>query len=715
MLSKIRVMLAAALAVAAAAPAFSFARTTAPAPAALRPGLDFIHVCTDAGAGGYEAFPDVCRLSDGRLMCVFYAGHDHVSFATADHPKGGRISFCVSNDEGLTWSAPRLLFDGPDDDRDPSIVQLPSGRLLCNFFILRRKEGPTQPAWDGLGTWLVESDDLGRTWSAPRRISADYYCSSPVRVLPDGRLMLGLYREEQGRAWGAVTSSADGGRTWGPTVDIPNGGWKLDAETDIVRLADGTLLAAEREKATSMCYSRSKDGGRTWSVSAPLGFPGHCPYFLKTRRGVLLLAHRLPQTSLHWSLDDGRTWSANVLVDDLIGAYPSMVELRDGSILIVYYEEGAGSSIRARRFSIDAGGVKWLTFGSGTAGAPGGGAAGKAAPAPDLDARFHSTESWLGADGIYSVTLSDRRTAWLFSDTWIGVIRGGRRAEPRMINNSAGITEGGGPARFYYAGVDGREKALFAPPDGRGWFWPWAAVLDGGRLWLFATRVERAEGSGAFGFAHFGTALGEVENPGDAPTAWRVRWRDVPAAWAPRVFWGSAALAAGGYVYVYGFLENGKKGLDFRRGMLAARAPSGRLGDFSAWRFFDGNAWQEDIRTAAEICADVATEYSVTRLPGRGRFLLVTHDAFLSPKIVARTAANPWGPWSDKIELYTCPEADAKRGVFCYAAKHQPVYSDEKTIVVSYATNADDMNTVLDNPSLYVPRFIRLPLGAIPD
>jgi len=351
----------------AAAPAFSIGQTTAPAPAALRPGVDFVHVCTNGGAGGYEAFPDVCRLNDGRLMCVFYAGYGHISFPNADWPMGSRISYCVSDDEGRSWSAPRLLFDGPDDDRDPSIVQLPSGRLLCNFFILRHKEGPKQPAWDGLGTWLVESDDLGRTWSAPRRISADYYCSSPIRILPGGSLMLGLYREDQGRAWGAVTSSADGGRTWGPVVDIPDGGWKLDAETDVIRLGDGTLLAAERQQATSMCYSRSKDGGRTWSVSAPLGFPGHCPYFLKTRRGVLLLAHRLPQTSLHWSLDDGKTWSANVLVDDCFGAYPSMVELRDGSILIVYYEEGEGSSIRARRFRVDAGGVKWLTFGSAPA------------------------------------------------------------------------------------------------------------------------------------------------------------------------------------------------------------------------------------------------------------------------------------------------------------------------------------------------------------
>ena len=35
---------------------------------------DFVHVCQDAGAGGYEAFPDVCRRADGQLICVFYAG-----------------------------------------------------------------------------------------------------------------------------------------------------------------------------------------------------------------------------------------------------------------------------------------------------------------------------------------------------------------------------------------------------------------------------------------------------------------------------------------------------------------------------------------------------------------------------------------------------------------------------------------------------------------
>ncbi len=328
----------------------------------LKPKGDFVvppplfgYVCTDAGAGGYEAFPDVCRLSDGRLMAVFYAGYGHVALPNEQLPKGGRISYCTSADEGHTWSKAEVLYDGPDDDRDPSIVQLANGLLVCNFFSLRKSEGKSPP-WTGLGTWMVTSSDLGKTWSEPKQIAADYYCSSPIRELPGGRLVLGLYRELPKSAAGAVGLSDDGGKTW-RTVDIDNGGTRLDAETDVIRLADGTLYAAERP---AMCYSVSKDDGATWSVSKPIGFVGHCPYLLRTGDNIILLAHRLPATSLHYSLDECKTWSENVPVDTVGGAYPSMVNLKDGSVLIVYYEEGAGSSIRYRRFRATPQGIEWL-------------------------------------------------------------------------------------------------------------------------------------------------------------------------------------------------------------------------------------------------------------------------------------------------------------------------------------------------------------------
>jgi hypothetical protein len=126
------------------------------------PAPMFAYVCQDAGAGAYEAFPDVCRLSDGRLMAVFYAGYGHVAMPNEQLPKGGRICSCTSSDEGHTWTKAEVLYDSPDDDRDPSIVQLKNGQLICNFFSLRKASEPGKP-WIGLGTWIVTSNDLGRT------------------------------------------------------------------------------------------------------------------------------------------------------------------------------------------------------------------------------------------------------------------------------------------------------------------------------------------------------------------------------------------------------------------------------------------------------------------------------------------------------------------------------------------------------------------------
>ncbi len=319
----------------------------------------FVYVCQDGGNGGYEAFPDVARLADGRLICVFYDGWTHVSLPNDARPRGGRISAVYSSDEGRTWSAPGLVFDGPNDDRDPSIVQLSDGRLLCNYFSL---ESNGEGGYTGLGSWVVASNDAGKTWPEPQQLARDYYCSSPIRELKDGTLLLGLYREGNGDANGAVIRSTDKGATWSDPINIDNGGLRLDAETDVIPLTDNRIYAAQRTEKESMRFSVSADKGLTWSVSTPIGFPGHCPYLHRAPDNTLLLAHRVPQTSLHFSRDEGVTWSENVLVDDFIGAYPSMVTLKDGGILIVYYEEGPDSNIRARKFKTSAQGIEWLTW-----------------------------------------------------------------------------------------------------------------------------------------------------------------------------------------------------------------------------------------------------------------------------------------------------------------------------------------------------------------
>jgi hypothetical protein len=312
-------------------------------------------IVTGKAAGGYAAFPDICRTKSGDLVCVFYSGSGHVTKASKDWPNGGRIMAVRSTDDGKTWTEPIVLFDTPFDDRDPHVAALRDGTLLCNWF---STPGPNKPH----AVFLARSTDNGKTWSPPAELKIDapewFVCSAPIRELADGSLILGLYTEEGDRAYGATIRSTDGGKTWGDLARIGEmSGVYLDAETDVIQLKDGSLLAALRSSKVDMHFANSADGGKSWGPVRSAGFKGHAPHFLRHSSGTILLSHRLPMTSVHWSNDDGKTWHGPVKVDDVIGAYPSCVELKDGSVLCVYYEEGPGSGIRATRLAVSRDGV----------------------------------------------------------------------------------------------------------------------------------------------------------------------------------------------------------------------------------------------------------------------------------------------------------------------------------------------------------------------
>lgn len=312
-----------------------------------------------AVTGEYQAFPDACRLHDGDIAVVFYAGYAHVSYPNAEYPTGGKICMTRSADEGRTWSEPVVIYDDECDNRDPHISQLSNGTLICSFFSLQYNDKSHQ----GFGAQIICSYDGGQTWGSKAEFiqtdTEDWYCSAPVREMPDGTCILPVYHQGKDGAWGGIVRSHDWGKTWSREIPIgKDSGLFLPAETDVIMLQDNSLYAALRgDQDKHMQFSTSHDLGLTWSPVQDIGFIGHAPHFNRLSTGEILLAYRgfsngITHTHLRVSRDEGETWVGPYLIDTVGGAYPATVELNDGSVLVVYYEEGAGSAVRALRFRV---------------------------------------------------------------------------------------------------------------------------------------------------------------------------------------------------------------------------------------------------------------------------------------------------------------------------------------------------------------------------
>lgn len=310
-----------------------------------------------AVTGEYQGFPDACRLHNGDIAVVFYAGYDHISYPNAEYPTGGKICLTRSSNEGRNWSEPVIIYDDEYDNRDPHIAQLSNGTLICSFFSLNRSDEYPQ-GYECTGPQIIRSLNGGNTWEAKGELiptdTPNWVCSAPVREFPNGICILPIYHQGSDGAWGGIVRSHDHGATWSREISIgKESALFLPAETDVILLEDGSLYAAMRgDQGKHMHFATSSDWGLTWSEVKDIGFIGHAPHFNRLSTGEILLAYRGSNTNLRVSRDEGKTWLGPYVIDIPWGAYPATVELKDGSVLAIYYTDGAGSRVRALRFRL---------------------------------------------------------------------------------------------------------------------------------------------------------------------------------------------------------------------------------------------------------------------------------------------------------------------------------------------------------------------------
>jgi len=158
---------------------------------------------------------------------------------------------------------------------------------------------------------------------------------------------------------------------------IPDGVTELSgigADGGIIELKDGSLLLAQgggvNDKSADTPVSRiSRDRGRSWGppekLNSPLGVGG----LIRLKSGALAIYGRkaTPGAAL-WeyyfstSLDEGKTWSAPVLISNYPNYYPmhhSLIQLSNNRLLLTGYWEGfnGGEGGAAHRLSLNGWGL----------------------------------------------------------------------------------------------------------------------------------------------------------------------------------------------------------------------------------------------------------------------------------------------------------------------------------------------------------------------
>ncbi len=218
-------------------------------------------------------------------------------------PTAGMV--ITSSNRGATWSRPRYM---GVDGQGKSTFSAAIGLSYQGNGVLATGVEPSPNGWI--------SRDYGFTWAnsgvkIPSIPGAQMYAWDPVLVDRDPKtgkvtqLTLAMYRQEDPAqlysSQGYVFTSADEGKTWTGPRKVPE--WTHVNEIALVRAKNGDLVAA----------CRTDNPQRFWS-----GIDHYCGLAMSV------------------SKDNGLTWSKLNHLYEIGRHHPSMVVLRDGTIVMSY-------------------------------------------------------------------------------------------------------------------------------------------------------------------------------------------------------------------------------------------------------------------------------------------------------------------------------------------------------------------------------------------
>ena len=254
----------------------------------------------------YELTPDLVRLPNGKLICIYRESDGHTV------RKFSNVAYRHSWDGGHTWSERHELVSAVPNEEGvvlkwncPRIQRMKDGRLLALSDVF---PSPPDERTDLTNSRVVFwwSDDDGSSWSEPTRTPVLGIMPDRVVELPSGAWLLATHvrmTDDQYERHGKLTilahRSEDQGKTWQGPVTVGHDERYNLCEASTLLLPDGELICYMREnsgKNLGGMKAFSSDEGRTWDGVYETAMSGcHRPVAGMLPSGKVLVTYRYRQ------------------------------------------------------------------------------------------------------------------------------------------------------------------------------------------------------------------------------------------------------------------------------------------------------------------------------------------------------------------------------------------------------------------------------------
>ena len=337
----------------------------------------------------YFGWPTAIRLKNGKIAVAasgFRLGHV-CPF--------GKTILSFSEDEGNSYTPPAPVIDTPLDDRDGGLCTFGKSGLIVTSFNNTRKaqrgwlkeseKSDAQKNYIGAYIDMISDQDEEKFLGSTFRISLDNGTTfSPIYKSPvtsphgpvelnDGTILWVGTRfsaDSDSQPIESYKINLDGSMEKIGEIEtiFENGERKMSCEPYAMQLKDGTIVCHIRVEYKFTLYQTvSKDGGKTWSEPEKLldDFGGAPSHIIEHSSGALIsvYGYRSEPFSIKamFSYDGGKSWDKDNIIatKDSFGwdlGYPTTVELKDGSLLTVFYgnyEKGAPAEIMQTKWTFE--------------------------------------------------------------------------------------------------------------------------------------------------------------------------------------------------------------------------------------------------------------------------------------------------------------------------------------------------------------------------